>query len=295
MRRARSVLAFTAALALIVAAPPIARAETIGTTVTVACSDGSSMTGVVTASALLALTQEVQTMLGCSLSQDPAATADRSRGTRTWAVFDYNPSDQALAPRISPDSMPATASCAGLSCTVSFPFKAGTYTALLVTSDNGLTGNLTGKSLTYDVTISGDTAGFLARSNGCGGVPANVRLYFTSARASGPSFPPPGPPINGLPPAGFYTQFWWSNPVTVPLLASPQGPSGPITVALQPEFWSDWDGQNGALPFTVDAFTTAVANVQTIGVSFGGGCFFENGVTTTADGVIFTTDFSESP
>jgi hypothetical protein len=45
-----------------------------------------------------------------------------------------------------------------------------------------------------------------------------VRFYFTSATSSGSSFPAPGPPSNGTPPAGFYTEFWWSNPAHVTLV-----------------------------------------------------------------------------
>ena len=42
------------------------------TEVTITCGDGAAMTGVVTLSTLLELTQEVQDMTGCALSQDPS-------------------------------------------------------------------------------------------------------------------------------------------------------------------------------------------------------------------------------
>jgi hypothetical protein len=59
-----------------------------------------------------------------------------------------------------------------------------------------------------------------------------------------------------------------------------------------PSQWSDWNGQNGlSVPV---AFNAAVAKVNQIGVSFGGGCFFENGVTTSnGTGTFALTAFSD--
>lgn len=214
-------------------------------------------------------------------------------GTKSWTVFDYNPSGNALAPRVSPDSMPATSSCGSIACNGSFVFKPGVFTALLVTSDDGLTGDLTGGTLSATVAVSGNAGPAFQYQNGDGCTyPPNVRMYFTSAVSSGPSSPPPGPPQNGLPPAGFYTQFWWSNPVNVQLLDGTE--SGTLMVPLTPGNWSDWDGKNSAsLP---EAFAEAVANVKSIGFSFGGGCFFENGVTTTSSSAeTLTFTFSKNP
>jgi len=46
--------------------------------------------------------------------------------------------------------------------------------------------------------------------------------------------------------------------------------------------WSDWNGKlNNSSPEVMEAFLVAIQNVQTVGLSFGGGCFFENGVTTS--------------
>ena len=36
-------------------------------------------------------------------------------------------------------------------------------------------------------------------------------------------------------------------------------------------------------------------NVQTVGLSFGGGCFFENGVTTSDGSGAFNSTFTEGP
>ena len=259
------------------------------TEVTIACADGSAMTGTVTLNTLLELAQEVQAMTGCGLSQDQSVAVSSTDQTR-WTVYDYNPSNQALAPRQSPSSMPATTS----GDTTTFAFKPSIYTALLTTTDRNLTGNLSGTTLYDTVTVSGSQLGPFQYRDGDGCThPANVRFHFTSARASGPSYPPPGPPINGLPPAGFYTQFWWSNPTEVELLNGNMSQTISASLA-NPANWSDWDGQNGATQ--VDAFTTAAANVMSVGLSFGGGCFFENGVTETGDyNEMFSSTFTEAP
>lgn len=208
-----------------------------------------------------------------------------------WTVYDYNPSGNALAPRVSPGSSPATVSGA----TASFVFLAGTYTALLTTGDKSLTGDLSGKTLvdTVSVTQMDASAQFQEqKGGGCSPDNQSVRLYFTSLAGSGPSFPPPGQPINGTPPAGFYTQSWWSNPASLTLT---NNVSGTLTATLDPSQWSDWDGQMGNSSTDVTAaFLRAAQNVQTVGLSFGGGCFFENGVTISTGWATFSSTLSES-
>lgn len=118
-------------------------------------------------------------------------------------------------------------------------------------------------------------------------VPAAVRFYFTSPSASGSSV--------GTPPAGFYTSFWWSNPVNLTLVSANQ--SGAITATMNhPTEWSDWNGQRGdSSPAVTEAFIEAIHKVQSIGLSFGGECFFETGVTPTGSFTTetFSSDFSE--
>jgi len=267
------------------------------TDVTITCGDGDAMTGTVTLNTLLALAQEVQTMTGCALSQDPSVAVSSTDQTG-WTVYDYNPSGQAIAPRKSPASMPATTS--GNATT--FAFKPQIFTALLTTTDRNLTGDLTTKTLSATVNLSGNAAGtFRYQPFGCGpGVPGFVRFYFTSARASGSSDPAPGTPVKGgLPPAGFYTQFWWSNPMRVDLINGTQGPDPLVVQMNNVTQWSDWDGKPAADPLVTDQFLTAIANVKSIGFSFGGGCFFENGVTfdypigTPPPYELFTSTFDE--
>ena len=104
-----------------------------------------------------------------------------------------------------------------------------------------------------------------------GNTPAAVRFFFRSPSASGSSV--------GTPPAGFYTQFWWSNPTNLPLDSGIQ--FGTITANMaDPNEWSDWNGQGGgSSPTVLEAFLEATQKVQAIGLSFGGECFFETGVT----------------
>jgi hypothetical protein len=50
-------------------------------------------------------------------------------------------------------------------------------------------------------------------------------------------------------------------------------------------------------PAVTEGFIEATHRVQAIGLSFGGGCFFENGVTAdnnTSNTEQFSSDFSES-
>ena len=118
-------------------------------------------------------------------------------------------------------------------------------------------------------------------------IPAAVRFYFVSPSASGSSV--------GSPPAGFYTKFWWSNPMHLELVNGTQ--TGTITAHMSsPAEWSDWNGQSGANPAVTGAFLEAIQKVQSIGLSFGGVCFFETGVTPTPDTFTneeFSSKFSE--
>ncbi|HLB18465.1 MAG TPA: hypothetical protein VK613_04970, partial [Gaiellaceae bacterium] len=151
---------------------------------------------------LSGLTAEVQainasgTGLSCTVN---TTTTDPSAGSPKWTVYDYNPSGQAIAPRNSPNSMPATTT----GSTTTFNFIPGKFTALLTTTDPSLTGDLSSKTLTDIVTWSGTGSFSDQNGDGCA-TPPNVRFYFASPSASGPS--------TGTPPAGFYTHFWWSNP-----------------------------------------------------------------------------------
>jgi len=201
----------------------------------------------------------------------------KSSGTSSWTVYDYNPSGQALAPRVADKTSPPSVT----GNTATFNFLPNTYTALLTSTDSSLTGDLTGMRLTDSVTVSGVTGQFQDQ-NGGGCTPdlQSTRLFFSS-----PGFE--------------FTNFWWSNPASVTLTAA-DFPIGSLTLTItgnltNPGEWSDWNGKNGFdSPAVTDGFYAAVSKVQTVGLSFGGGCFFENGVTTNDGSGTLTSVFSEN-
>jgi hypothetical protein len=269
-----------------------AQSQTTNTQVTLSCNDGHSVifdVNQITLTSLLADVQAINasgTGTTCTLTM---AAIDPSSETTEWTVYDYNPSNQAIAPRNSPNSMPATTTGA----TTTFQFKAGIYTALLTTTDPSLTGDLSTRSLSDTISVSGDATSFMTQHGGgncSANVPAAVRFFFRSPSASGSSV--------GTPPAGFYTQFWWSNPVNAPLLSGNQGQTTIMANMSDPTEWSDWNGQRGdSSPAVTEAFLEAIQKVQAIGLSFGGECFFETGVTPTPDSFAseqFSSMFSEN-
>ena len=221
-----------------------------------------------------------------SLLAVPMTSITALGGSQPWTVYDYNSSGRVLAPRVSADSMPATTSGA----TTAFQLIPGTFTALLLTRDRSLTGDLSGRTLVATVTWSG-TAGFVEQ-NGGGCVPDHQFVRFKIEAPSAAGSTPTG---TTLPPSGFFTQFWWSNPIHVDLVGN--SGSGVITAPLSwpaaAGMWSDWDGKsNTGSPELTEAFIEATMKVQSVGLSFGGGCFFENGLTTAARGT-FTSTFGE--
>jgi hypothetical protein len=142
------------------------------------------------------------------------------------------------------------------------------------------------------ISVNGDAGSFMTQHNGgdcVSNVPAAVRFYFRSPSASGPS--------TGTPPAGFYTQFWWSNPVNLQLLTGNQPQITIMANMADPNQWSDWNGQRGdSSPAVTEAFLEATHKVLEIGLSFGGECFFETGVTPTGTFTSeqFSSMFSEN-
>jgi hypothetical protein len=277
------------AAALTVTLLPGSTAADIGLTqatpVVLSCTDGHSVALSADPATLSSLTADVQainasgTGTSCALNTsaaNPTADAD-------WTVYDYNPSGQEIAPRNSPDSHPAVTTGG----TTTFDFLLGHYTALLTTNDKALTGDLSATMLHDTISVSGSAATFETQGIGgdCAGpVPAAVRFFFVSPEASGKG---------GAVSPGFYTQFWWSNPIDVKLLTGGQG-SQPITADMSnPNEWTDWNGQRGTVVFP--AFEAAIHKVQEIGLSFGGECFFETGVKADDPPESFSSTFTESP
>ncbi len=126
-----------------------------------------------------------------------------------------------------------------------------------------------------------DAGATLLEQNGGGCTPdsQSVRLDFNSG----------GTGAGGQ--RGFYTTFWWSHCANVQLV---NDGSGTMSVSLSdPSQWSDWNGTLGNDPAIQGAFATAVTKVVSVGLSFGGGCFFENGVTVSSGSGTFSSAFSD--
>ena len=185
-------------------------------------------------------------------------------GGSDWKVGYYTPSGRAL----SMSSADRTA--AGLA---TFQFTSSPDTALLVTtrgsSKGASLGDLTGRTVTATFTISAASAftywGEGTADNPCV-YPANTRLYFTTDNGGGFAF----------------THYWWSNPSSAVLANG----TFSVTATVEPAEWSDWNGQQGVV--VPAGFADAASNVTMIGLSFGGGCFFENGVGTVDGSGTFT-------
>lgn len=280
-----------------------APADTGLTSVVLSCSDGHSVAMTVDQATLTGLLADIQTLnlSGTNSCAVDTAAVDPSSETTDWTVFDYNSSGRALAPRNSPNKMPGNTPDGG--ATWQFNFQSGVYTALFTTTDPSVTGDLCPvfymgcKTVNDDISLSGDAASFVTQHNGgdcVSNTPAAVRFYFTAPSASGQSV---GPPPTGLPPAGFYTKFWWSNPVNLEMLSGNEGNPTPLRISADLgdlSQWSDWDGKHAFEQ--PEAFMEAVQKVQSIGLSFGGECFFETGVTPTQPFTSeqFSSKFSES-
>jgi hypothetical protein len=178
----------------------------------------------------------------------------------TWKVYTFNASGQAYS------SKTATTFNTG----IGFNFLSTPDTALLTTADKSLTGDLTGKTLTatFEITGTSDAAfTYYGAPGQCGLNGPFVRLYFTGTGEKAP---------------GFYSNYWWSNPASTALAVN--GGTLSLSVPLTTG-WSDWNGQPvSAVPAN---FAAAVASVSSVGLSFGGGCFFANGVGVTAGSASF--------
>ena len=195
-----------------------------------------------------------------------AATPGLASNSSTWKVYNYNSSGQAL--------MAKSATSTGID-NASFNFQSNVYTAQLLTSAKESTGNLTGGTMNATLNVSGVNGTFQEQNGGgCTPETQTVRLFFST-------------------PGFAYTHYWWSNPVAMTL-------TGDGTANLNVRLddltqWSDWNGQRADFSPSVTAgFYAAVAKVSQAGVSFGGGCFFENGVTTSnGSGTFALTGFSD--
>jgi hypothetical protein len=197
------------------------------------------------------------TAIATVLLSSVPAMADAS----TWKVGYYTPSGRTLSF--------ADAGNAGLA---SLDFTNQNNTALLVTThgaDKGSTlGDLRGSTINATFHVIGAGAFTYFGEPSCGGTTANARLFFQTDNGGGFQ----------------YTHYWWSDVAWTAL----SNDTFSLTATVQPPGWSDWNGQSGVDQSA--GFMDAASNVTTIGLSFGGGCFFENGVGTSDGSGTLTLD-----
>lgn len=155
--------------------------------------------------------------------------------------------------------------------TFEFPqSSANAYPAFLTTTtDASLLGDLTGKTLSATLTVEA-TPGTMFRFGGQGtswnqgSAPANARLYFST-----------NPSAYNLVDAQFHQDdYWWSNSAWV--VVNDQTGTVTLTDTFDPAHFSN--AQGGQATNRLAAFQAAVANVQQIGVSYGGGSFYDVGL-----------------
>jgi hypothetical protein len=182
-----------------------------------------------------------------------------------WKIYSYNASGRALSSKPAP---------AGTASIAEFDFLPTPDDALLAMKASGAPdSSIVGKTITATFAITGAGTftywGEGTSDNPCVN-PANTRLYFNTA--NGPFA---------------YTKYWWSNPSSAYLSAPGVGT---VTATVEPAEWSDWGGEPGATQ--PDGFAAAAASPDLIGLSFGGGCFFENGVGAPNGGSFTLWDFT---
>jgi hypothetical protein len=215
------------------------------------------------------LAASVAALLTVSLVSSVAVAAPKA--TNLWSVYNINAGGAAYTPKAAPGTTTSAAN---------FTFTSQPTTALLTTSkDKTLLGDLTGKTLTATFTIAASTDAAFNYAGTCGSTPASVRLYFAGDTTGKFTQDTAG-----------YSKYWWSNPLSYTLAGS----TFTLIVPLDTSNWSDWGGQ---LASDVPAyFATAVTQVSAVGLSFGGGCFFANGVGMSAGSASFSlTSYSVTP
>ena len=184
-------------------------------------------------------------------------------GEANWKIYTYNPSGRALSSQQADDG-PA------------FTFTSGTDTALLAAERlEGPNTSLAGRTISATFRINAPTATFHyfgegSPSNPCG-TPASVRLYFSTNGSFGSK-------------KDWYSNFWWSRTATSSHVLADG--TFAISATVSPGNWSNWNGQLDT--DRPDGFAAAAADPALIGFSFGGGCFYENGVGATGGSATFT-------
>jgi hypothetical protein len=178
----------------------------------------------------------------------------------TWKLYSFNASGRALrAQKVSYDTSTNT---------VSFTFPETPDAAYLTSAKVGNFGNLTGQTLKGSASITASPGTTFANYPGGSGSTSDpmVGLYFSTKGTGG--FDP--------------TIYWWSTK-RVPLSTILAHPGTPLDTQLLAGLWTDYYGQPDPA-----SFNAAVMNVIDWGVSFGGDCFYANGVGTPTGSADFS-------
>ena len=194
-----------------------------------------------------------------------------ARGPSGWHVGYYNASGRAL-------SMAQAAPLDGGVASLNFTNQTNTALLIATSGASPLLGADFGQIITADFTISGADASdftFYGAGGLLGSGSATARLFLQTTNAGGFA----------------YTNYWWADVAFVNL----GNGLFHLTAKIAPDAlqWSDWNGQSAF--DNAGAFTAAANNITGIGLSFGGGYFFENGVgTSNGSGTLALTNFSLS-
>jgi hypothetical protein len=147
---------------------------------------------------------------------------------------------------------------------------------LTTTVDSAVLGDLTGKTISATVSLTttgtpvfiyGGNTPWSSWNTTCP-VPANTRLYIST-----------NPAAYDLQDASQNeNDYWWSSGPNAAATINASTGTVVLTDTFDPTHWSNAQGHSAADPVYTAAFQAAVANVRQIGVSFGGGCFFDVGV-----------------
>ena len=174
----------------------------------------------------------------------------------TWKLSSYNASGHALR---------AQAADAGAAGAVSFTFPATADAAYLLTAKVGDFGDLTGTTLTAAVSIVATNGATFANYPGCTSTTTSQTVgIFFQTKSTG-SFNP--------------SASWWSST----RVAVNSSLNTTLSTVLVSGNWTNYNGQTDPT-----GFAAAAANVTSWGVSFGGDCFYANGVGTPAGSAVFT-------
>lgn len=140
---------------------------------------------------------------------------------------------------------------------------------LTTTTDSSVLGNLNGKTLTATIHIDADSGALFVFGGelpgwNTGNQPANCRLFFSSSAST----------YNLNIATAKEDNYWWSH-VGVSVITNNLGTVS-FSDNLDPSHWSNANGHLASNRLA--GFNQAVANVRQIGLSFGGGSFFDVGV-----------------